>query len=120
MIYFVLLTPIIRACYVIQTSKLTRICVLSLCHYRIERSKVRVTFFENSKPQVISSPEFNSLIIYGDTVFGDTFANSQEVYVNGDLVQYSGAGDLLGSDENSNKMAATLTEIPPNYDRQHR
>lgn len=94
-------------------------CIFS-CHCRIERSKVRVTFFENSKPQVISSPEFNSLIIYGDTVFGDTFSNSQEVYVNGDLVQYSGAGDILGSDENSNKMAATLTEIPPNYDRQHR
>lgn len=92
----------------------------SFFHSRIERSKVRVSFFENSKPQVISSPEFNSLILYGDTVFGDTFANSQEVYVNGDLVQYSGAGDLLGSDENSNKMAATVTEIPPNYDRQQR
>lgn len=62
------------------------------------------------------------MILYGDTVFGDTFANSQEVYVNGDLVQLSGAsGDLLGSDENSNhnKMAAVI-EIPPNYDRQQR
>uniref|UniRef100_A0A336K8I5 CSON004983 protein n=1 Tax=Culicoides sonorensis TaxID=179676 RepID=A0A336K8I5_CULSO len=91
---------------------------MSLCESEIERSKVRVTFFENSKPQVISSPEFNSLILYGDTVFGDTFSQSQEVYLNGDLVQLSGAGDLFGSDENSNNKMATLTELPPNYDRQ--
>lgn len=90
-----------------------------LCYFRVERSKVRVTFFENSKPQVISSPEFNSLIQYGDTVFGETFTNSQKVYVNGDLIQLSG-DQIIDDNSNNNKMVATVTEIPPNYDRQQR
>lgn len=70
---------------------------------------------EHSKPQQISSPELTSLLQYGDKVFGDTFSDTGGDNRLGDLV-FLGA-----SDENSNnKMAATVTQLPPNYDRQLR
>lgn len=76
-----------------------------------------MTFIEHSKPQQISSPELSSLLQYGDRLFGDTFIENS-----GDII--SETGDLIllsGSDENSNnKMAATVTQLPPNYDRQQR
>ena len=83
-------------------------------YFRVERSKVRVTIFENSKPQQITSPELNSLLLYGDNIFGDTFSNATEGPYDSNLI------NLTGSDENSNKMTTIVTQLPPSYDRQQR
>lgn len=89
--------------------------------FRVERSKVRVTIIEHSKPQQISTPELNSLLQYGDKVFGETFVDTGG---DGSALYTSETGDLIllgASDENSNnKMAATVTQMPPSYDRQQR
>lgn len=74
--------------------------------YRLERSKVRVSFFQSSKPQQISPPSSeNQLHYYGDNFFNnnsliDSFLNNSSL-----------------SETDSSRMTAV---IPPDYDRQAR
>lgn len=71
---------------------------------RVERSKVRVTFFQSGKPQQVSPPE---------THIGFFGENNNSILI--ESLLYSETSSI---DE---KMAATVvTTIPPTYDRQMR
>lgn len=79
--------------------------------YRVERSKVRVSFFQSSKPQSISPPSFtsdNQLIYFGD--------NYNSYNNNNSLIDSFLHNSSVVSDTDSSKMAT----LPPNYDRQIR
>lgn len=67
---------------------------------RVERSKVRVTFFQSSKPQQVSPPETHT------PFFGE---NNNSILIESILSETSSIDD---------KMAATQVVIPPTYDRQ--
>ncbi|KAG5684540.1 hypothetical protein PVAND_013767 [Polypedilum vanderplanki] len=71
----------------------------------LERSKVRVSFFQSSKPQQISPPcSENQLLLY----YGDNYYN------NNSLIDSFLQNSTL-SETDSNKMTAVL---PPDYNRQ--
>lgn len=67
---------------------------------RLERSKVRVTFFQSDKPQQISPPEPQHL---------DYFTTDPDSI----LIDYINLSDDC-------KMAASQTALPANYNRQIR
>lgn len=78
--------------------------------YRVERSKVRVSFFQSSKPQSISPPD--SQLLY----FGDSY----NIYNNNNsLIDSFLQNTSLLSDAEISKMTAVGT-LPPSYDRQIR
>lgn len=72
---------------------------------RLERSKVRVSFFQSSKPQQVSPPCSESTLLY----YGDNFYN------NNSLIDSFLHNSAL-SDTDSRMTAV----IPPDYNRQVR
>lgn len=70
--------------------------------YRLERSKVRVSFFQSGKPQQISPTELQQI----------GFFETEQALLN----DYSITDTIFNED---NKMA-TATALPTNYDRQIR
>lgn len=76
---------------------------MTVCFFfRLERSKVRVTFFQSGKPQQISPAELQQLEFFQSDL--------------ADLGNYY-TGDSSFSEVNN--MAATAA-LPPNYNRQIR
>lgn len=73
---------------------------LFLFPFRLERSKVRVTFFQSDKPHQISPPEPQHL---------DYFNTDPDSI----LIDYINLSDDC-------KMAASQTALPANYNRQIR
>lgn len=74
--------------------------------FRLERSKVRVTFFQSSKPQQISPPSSDNQFYFGDNYFNnnsliDSFLQNSSI-----------------SETDSSRMTAAV--IPPDFDRQIR
>lgn len=76
--------------------------MLNYCFYRLERSKVRVSFYQSDQPQQVSPPEPQHL---------DFFDTDPSL-----LADYSFNESNFSEDS---KMAAT-TALPPNYNRQIR
>lgn len=72
---------------------------------RLERSKVRVTFFQSSKPQQISPPSSDNQFYFGDNYFN-----------NNSLIDSFLQNSSL-SETDSSKMTAVMQ---PDYDRQIR
>jgi hypothetical protein len=77
----------------------------------VERSKVRVSFFQSSKPQSISPPSYaeNQLIYFGD--------NYNSYNNNNSLIDSFLQNSSVVSDTDSSKMTAVAT-LPPSYDRE--
>lgn len=81
-----------------------KIKLFTFCSHRLERSKVRVTFYQSGKPQLISPPEPQHL----------DFFDVDPAHLTGDCALYPNETNF------DTGMATLQSTIPVNYDRQIR
>lgn len=83
---------------------------------RLERSKVRVSFFQSSQPQCVSPPD--------QVLFGDSNNNSYSELNNNNSTFGGVGGDLVDFTDDPEKMAAVVAHMHQQahqtYDRQIR